>query len=198
MTVLDKIVIPKSFDLKFIEGEISSSMLYMPYGRSVSRDQIWGQNFKSIICMPNGEQDDDVLSHIQVEESLMGAWQALLLGNIYSFVPRLNYPNGAESQIFITKEEDLLQIDEPDSPSNEIDDLRDEESIDLSIKAVSFKDYFFISYCDCNILRSGIKEVYVIKRVTYLIQIKYSRIINFDLLQEDELETFAKYYDDYL
>ena len=78
------------------------------------------------------------------------------------------------------------------------DDLRDEESIDLSIKAVSFKDYFFISYCDCNILRSGIKEVYVIKRVTYLIQIKYSRIINFDLLQEDELETFAKYYDDYL
>lgn len=198
LTVLDKIVIPKSFDLKFIEGEISSSMLYMPYGRSVSRDQIWGQNFKSIICMPNGEQDDDVLSHIQVEESLMGAWQALLLGNIYSFVPRLNYPNGAESQIFITKEEDLLQIDEPDSPSNEIDDLRDEESIDLSIKAVSFKDYFFISYCDCNILRSGIKEVYVIKRVTYLIQIKYSRIINFDLLQEDELETFAKYYDDYL
>jgi len=198
LTVLDKIVIPKSFDLKFIEGEISSSMLYMPYGRSVSRDQIWGQNFKSIICMPNGEKDDDVLSHIQVEESLMGAWQALLLGNIYSFVPRLNYPNGAESQIFITKEEDLLQTDEPDSLSDGIDNLRDEESIDFSIKAVSFKDYFFISYCECNIFKSGIKEVYVIKRVTYLIQIKYSRIINFDLLQEDELKTFAKYYDDYL
>lgn len=164
---LDKVSLPQNYELNVEKYKVLPNAI-----SGVS---------KLYIKLPNGEIDYNIFKYLIVDDSCMGAWQALLLHELWHILPLYDHSNySSYTNIFNDSEKDLI-FKYINSEDERLDGIKKVvESYDLSIKCVSFKDYYFILFTTWSVSVG-------LERYFYEIQIKDKQIVNINMRRCESL-----------
>lgn len=203
LSILDKISLPEGVSLGVKDGDMRKNTNHIPSivnGMHVSLYQSWEDTCKLFLSLPDGRVEDNIFSKLIVENSLVGAWQALLLRHTHYLVPR--FSSGFEYGSFVLNINDVISLKEEypqlyDQPlkrnnSSFMKSLRNLKERyfnraklpDCSIKAVSNKDHNFISFC-------LFLSEYGLSRRTYDIIIQDSKVQSLSLIKEELIQSHS-------
>lgn len=136
LRVLDKIKVQEGHQL-ILERQVSES---------------FGQYYLYIIS-PDGAKKSNIFDYINVEESVMGAWQSYLLYTLWHVLPLYDHScYSARKFIFLNQDIESISIDGKD-PYVELGGL------DTQVKIVSHESQYYISCCYWNRFRGLSREL---------------------------------------
>ena len=92
MGILDKASLPKGMSFGIKECEMKSNSL--------------GEESKPFVRTPDGKRDYSIFKYFRFEDSVMGAWQAFLLHQLWHYLPLWWHAN-YDRRIYVYSKEDL-------------------------------------------------------------------------------------------
>ena len=151
---LDKIFLPKEYELKIKECEQSGI----------------GDKSKPYIKLPDGNQDFDIFKYFNVEQSCMGAWQAYLLYTLWHVLPLWWHANYDSRDYVFSKEDamfhnkktviELAKFEKKELDENLVAQVVADKfrNVDAAPKVINKDDKYYVSCCYWTMFGGLIRE----------------------------------------